>query len=57
MGTTNLQRPQIDDKQLEEMRAIRAELAALRKLFYDFGRTYLAARFPYGRPTDKWAPG
>jgi len=38
------------------MRAIRQELAALRKLFYDFGRTYLAAKFPYGKPTDRWAP-
>jgi hypothetical protein len=56
MGTTNLQRPQADDKTVEELRLIRAELAALRRMFFDFGRTYLAAKFPFGKPTDRWAP-
>ena len=56
MGSTNLQRSPTEDKTTDELRLIRAELAALRQLFFDFGKVYLAARFPYGKPTDKWAP-
>ena len=57
MGTTNtnLHRSPPEDKTLEEMRLIRAELAALRRLFYDFGKTSLAARFRSGKPRDRWA--
>jgi hypothetical protein len=47
---------------LDELRAIRAELAAnraetaaLRKLFDHFAGTFLNAKFPFGRPTDRWA--
>jgi hypothetical protein len=56
MGNITLHRQPADDQTLEEMRLIRAELAALRELFVEFGKVYLAARFPYGRPTDRWAP-
>jgi hypothetical protein len=55
MGTTNLQRPHTDDKALEEMRAIRVELAALRRLFDEFAGVFLNAKFPYGKGTDRWA--
>jgi hypothetical protein len=40
---------------LEEIRAVRAELAALRRLFDHFAGTFLNAKFPYGKPTDRWA--
>jgi hypothetical protein len=47
---------------LDELRAIRAELAAhraettaLRKLFDHFAGTFLNAKFPYGKPEDRWS--
>ena len=46
--------PAADEKTLEEMRAIRAELKALRRLLEEFAGTYLNARFPHGKPTDRW---
>jgi hypothetical protein len=57
MGATNNLPPrELHDKEvLEEMRATRREIAALRKLFDEFARVFLAAKFPYGRPTDRWA--
>ena len=39
---------------LAELRAIREELVALRKLFDEFAGVFLNARFPYGKPTDRW---
>lgn len=40
---------------LDELRATRRELAALRRLFDEFAGVYINARFPYGKPTDRWA--
>ena len=39
---------------LAEVRALRGELVAVRKLFDEFCTAYLNARFPHGRPTDRW---
>ena len=38
----------------EDLRRICRELAAIRQLFDHFAGTYLNAKFPYGRPTDRW---
>jgi len=40
---------------VEELRAIRHELEALRESFDAFASAFLAARFPYGRATDRLA--
>jgi hypothetical protein len=55
MGTTNLPQPDSRREALEELRAIRRELAALRKLFDHFAGIFLNAKFQYGKPTDRWA--
>jgi hypothetical protein len=47
-------RPHHDDDTREELRRIRAELSALRKLFDHFAGTFLNAKFPYGKPLDRW---
>ena len=39
---------------LRELQAIRQELTALRHLLDHFAATFLNARFPYGKPLDKW---
>ena len=57
MGTDhNLLRPEADGKReaLAELRAIRAELAALRRLFDAFAGAFLNAKFRFGKPTDRW---
>jgi len=46
-----------DDALLEELRAIRQEQAAFRRLFDEFARVYLAAKFPYGQAGDRWKRG
>jgi hypothetical protein len=46
------QRP---DPILAELRAMRAEQQELRRLLDTFMGTYLNARFPYGKHTDRWA--
>lgn len=38
----------------QELEMIRAELAGLRERFDDFAAVYLAAKFPYGKPIDRW---
>jgi hypothetical protein len=44
-----------DHELLEELRAIRREQAALRRLLDSFCGAYLAAKFPYGdHATDRW---
>lgn len=43
-----------DKAALEELQAIRHELAALRRLIDAFAAVYLNARFPHGRPLDQW---
>ncbi len=53
----SLTRPPTDDHHrelLEEMRALRREHTAFRKLFDEFCRAFLNARFPYGKPDDRW---
>jgi hypothetical protein len=47
--------PDADAQLLEELRATRAEISALRKLFDHFAGTFLNAKFPFGKPTDRWA--
>ena len=39
---------------LEELKAIRLELVALRKLIDAFAAAFLNAKFPHGRPSDPW---
>jgi hypothetical protein len=46
--------PSAHDELLTEVRGIREECRALKRLFYEFARVYLAAKFPYGKPTDRW---
>jgi hypothetical protein len=46
------QRP---DPILEELRAIRAEQQQLRRIFDHFADVFLNAKFPFGKPTDRWA--
>ena len=47
-----------DDKrtitQTEALAAILASLQRLEDRFDEFARTYLAAKFPYGKPVDRW---
>lgn len=43
------------DHVVDELRAIRRDLAGLRKILDDFAGAYLNARFPYGKPSDRWA--
>lgn len=56
MGTHDklLPDPPNDNRALEELRAIRRELAALRKLVDTFAGVFLNAKFPFGKPTDRW---
>ncbi len=48
------QPPPPRNEALEELRALRRELQALRQLFDSFAGSYLNARFPYGKSTDRW---
>lgn len=41
------------ERTLEE---IRDALQEFLRLFNDFAKAYLNAKFPYGRPTDRWRP-
>src|SRR5688572_15621505 len=56
MGTTtsNIAHRPADDATREELRAIRLELIALRRLFDHFAGVFLNSRFPYGKATDRW---
>jgi len=47
--------PDVSMTLLAELRAMRAELGALRRLFDQFAGAFLNAKFPYGKPTDRWA--
>lgn len=47
--------PDTRSEALTELRAIRAEMAALRKLFDHFAGVFLNTRFPYGDGRgDRW---
>jgi hypothetical protein len=48
--------PKREDVLLEELRAVRRELAAQRRLWDEFMGTFLNSKFPYGRPVDRWRP-
>jgi hypothetical protein len=39
---------------IAELQAIRRELGGMRQLFDRFFAVYLNARFPHGKPTDRW---
>jgi hypothetical protein len=43
------------DAILAELRAIVAELRAIRTLVDRFATAYLNSKFPFGRATDRWA--
>ena len=64
MNVTHLERPTDRHQQprpigaadlLEELQAMRQEQRALRKVLDEFCAVYLRSRFPYGKPTDRWA--
>jgi hypothetical protein len=58
MNVTRQEPPkQRDSELLEEMRAIRREQAALRRLLDQFCGAFLNAKFPYGKATDRWGRG
>jgi hypothetical protein len=48
------EQPTPTDAKLDELRAIRRELTALRKLFDHFAGVFLNAKFQYGKPIDRW---
>jgi hypothetical protein len=48
------QRP---DPILEELRAMREEMARFRRLFNEWAGADLNGRFPYGKATDQWGDG
>ena len=43
-----------DPTTVAEMKAIKRELVAIRRVLDDFAAAFLKARFPYGRPVDRW---
>jgi hypothetical protein len=55
--TRNEPLKQHDSELLEEMRAIRREQAALRRLLDSAIGVFLNSKFPYGRPVDRWRRG
>jgi hypothetical protein len=54
-GTTRGQRPPtFQDELLTEVRAIRSQQEKLTRLLSEFAGSFLNARFPYGKPADRW---
>jgi hypothetical protein len=43
-----------EDATLVELRAIRKILDGFTQRFDEFARVYLDAKFPYGKPWDRW---
>ena len=43
------------DPLLNEVRALRREQAEFRRIFDHFADVFLDAKFPFGKPTDRWA--
>jgi hypothetical protein len=39
---------------LTELHALRRDVAGLTQRLDEFARVYLEARFPYGKPVDRW---
>lgn len=52
--TSIQQKPPTYTDLLAELRAIRIEQTALRRLLDEAIGVFLNARFPYGQPTDRW---
>jgi hypothetical protein len=52
--TTRQRTPGDHEELMAELRAIRDEQVSLCRLFDQFAGSYLNARFPYGKPTDRW---
>jgi hypothetical protein len=46
-----------DGKPDPELARIRASLERLESRFDEFCRVYLDARFPFGKPVDRWRRG
>jgi len=46
--------PQRSQQALDVLLDILAELRVLNGAFDDFARTHLNARFPHGKPMDRW---
>lgn len=40
----------------DRLERIEKELRALRRILDEFAGAYLNAKFPFGRPNDRWAP-
>jgi len=59
MGTphTGPQPDRVGKTTLEELQAIRREIAALRRLVDEFAGVLLNAKFPFGKPVDRWRRG
>jgi len=48
------ERPPDPDVTAEQLLRIAASLERLERRFDEFAATYLDAKFPYGRPVDRW---
>jgi hypothetical protein len=53
-STSEPRRPTGTDLVLEELRAIRDEMSALRSEFSEFAGVLLNAKLPYGKADDRW---
>ncbi len=42
---------------VEQLQQILQALQRLERRFDDFAKVYLAGKFPYGKPTDRWSRG
>jgi hypothetical protein len=52
---TRIDEPPSDRKRaLDELRAIRLELVALRRLLDEFAAAFLNAQYKFGQPDDRW---
>jgi hypothetical protein len=45
----------VQQQTLDELKAIRRELAAILRLFDHFADVFLNAKFRHGKATDRWA--
>ena len=52
---SNQDLPNRKDPVLEELRRIGDEQRRLRRMFDEAIGAYLRAKFPFGKPTDRWA--
>ena len=55
VARTPLQNKTAEGITADEAQLIRIELTQIRKLLDEFCGTFLNAKFPYGKPTDRWA--